>query len=211
MDSEKTGMQGNSATLEAEPSDSLALTGLVDPDVPGQVCPRRTRIQLDWMLLALEAIDLNASENIIAGLQELQLQPVIKNRVHLWRLRNTNPLRRFSQRRSLSLDEGKALVVLACYLARHETGTIRQLLLAYEQLKSQNLSVDHHFRLAQYLERFRGHFLSRMNPNRTAIALYKSPEQTNELALNLLSQVLFCTGTAGMQRLWSSLFDGEVA
>jgi hypothetical protein len=112
----------------------------------------------------------------------------------------------------LTLVEGKALVALACYLARRQTGTIRQLLLADEQLKAQNLTVDHHFRLAQYLERFRGHFFSRMNSNRTAIALYKSnPDQLNHLALTLLSQVLFCTGTSGMQRLWSSLFDGEVA
>jgi len=28
--------------------------------------------------------------------------------------------------------------------------------------------------------------------------------------LNLLSKLLFCTGTAGMQRFWVSLFDGEV-
>jgi Protein of unknown function (DUF3038) len=206
MDTDKIEIQGTTA-----PVNSYAFAGLVDPDIPGQVCPRRTRIQLDWMLLALEAIDLNATENIMVGLQELQLQPVIKHRIHLWQLRNTNPLRRFSQRQSLSFTEGKALVVLACYLARRQTGTIRQLLLADEQLKAQNLSAEHHFRMAQYLERFRGHFFSRMNANRTAIAPYKSGETLNALALSLLSQVLFCTGTAGMQRLWSSLFDGEVA
>jgi hypothetical protein len=207
MDKNKTGMQADSPTVQV---DSYALTGLVDPEIPGQVCPRRTRIQLDWMLLALEALDLNAQENTLAGLQDLQLQPMIKNRIHLWRLRNTNPLRRFSQRQPLSLSEGKALVALACYLARRQTGTIRQLLIAYDQLKSQNLSVDHHFRLAQYLERFRGHFFSRMNPNRVAIAAYEAPEKLDELALRLLSQVLFCTGTAGVERLWASLFDGEV-
>jgi Protein of unknown function (DUF3038) len=206
MDTDKTEMQDTAA-----PIDSYAFAGLVDPDMPGQVCSRRTRIQLDWMLLALEALDLNATENIIVGLHELQLQPVIKNRVHLWQLRNTNPLRRFSQRQSLSLTEGKALVVLTCYLARRQTGTIRQLLRADEQLKAKSLSADHHFRLAQYLERFRGHFFSRMNANRTAIAPYKSSEALNELALGLLGQALFCTGIAGIQRLWSSLFDGEVA
>ena len=36
-------------------------------------------------------------------------------------------------------------------------------------------------------------------------------EKLNQLALNLLSQLLFYTGTAGTQRLWNSLFDGEVA
>ncbi|NET39147.1 MAG: DUF3038 domain-containing protein, partial [Cyanothece sp. SIO1E1] len=33
----------------------------------------------------------------------------------------------------------------------------------------------------------------------------------NQLALTLLRQLLFCTGTYGMKRIWSSLFDGEVA
>jgi hypothetical protein len=194
-----------------EQSNSYAFAGLVDPDIPGQVCPRRTKIQLDWMLLALEAIDLSATENIMMGLHNLQLQPIIKSRVHLWRIRNTNPLRRFSQRRPLQLVEAKALVSLTCYLARRETVTIRELLLVNEQLNAKNLTPDHHFRLSQYLERFQGHFFSRMNPNRTAIALYKThPEQLNTLALSLLEQVLFCSGTVGQQRLWASLFDGEI-
>jgi Protein of unknown function (DUF3038) len=208
MESNKTGMQTDSPTVQV---DSYALTGLTDPDISGQVCSRRAQIQLDWMLLALEALDLNAQENTLIGLQDLQLQPLIKNRIHLWQLRNTNPLRRFSQRRALTLPEGKALVALACYLARRQTGTIRQILMAYSQLQTQNLTTDHHFRLAQYLERFRGHFLSRMNPNRVVIAAYRSQEKLDELALSLLSQVLFCTGTAGVERLWASLFDGEIA
>lgn len=208
MESNKTGMQVDSPTVQV---DSYALTGFIDPDVSGQVCPRRAQIQLDWMLLALEALDLNAQENVLIGLQDLQLQPMIKNRIQLWQLRNTNPLRRFGQRRPLTLAEGKALVALACYLARRQTGTIRQLLIAHDQLQAQNLTPDHHFRLSQYLERFRGHFLSRMNPNRVAIVAYKPQGKLDALALSLLHQVLFCTGTAGVERLWASLFDGETA
>ncbi|MGB7414187.1 MAG: DUF3038 domain-containing protein [Thermosynechococcaceae cyanobacterium] len=202
-------MQGNSSI---EDSSVPVLNNLSNPDLPGQVCPRRTRIQLDLMLLALEALDLNASENMLASIQELQLQPVIQNRVALWKLRNTNPLRRHSRRsRSLSLSEAKALVAIACNLARQQTATIRQLLLVQEQLKSQQLSPDHNLQLASYCERFRAHFRSRMNANRSAIAAYKDNEHLDQLALDLLGQVLFCTGTAGMHRFWSSLFDGEVA
>lgn len=201
-------MQEHSPNSTATP---FAIAGLVDPEVPGQVCPSRTRIQLDMLLLALEALDLDASETLLKGLRELQLQSVIKNRIQLWRLRNTNPLRRFKQRHSLSLDEGKALVALTCFMARRQTGSVRQLLMAYEQLQAQQLSVEHHFHLSQYLERFRGHFRSRMNPNRTAIAIYREDEQLNRLGMDLLSKILFCTGTSGTQRLWLSLFDGEVA
>ncbi|MEO0375623.1 MAG: DUF3038 domain-containing protein [Cyanobacteria bacterium P01_A01_bin.17] len=202
-------MQGNPSI---DDSTVPVLSSLGDPDLPSQVCPRRTRIQLDLMLLALEALDLNASENMLASIQELQLQPVIQNRVTLWKLRNTNPLRRYSRRsRALSLSEAKALVAIACNLARQQTATIRQLLLVQEQLQSQQLSPNHNIQLANYCERFRAHFRSRMNANRSAVAAYQENERLDELALDLLGQVLFCTGTAGIHRFWSSLFDGEVA
>ncbi len=101
--------------------------------------------------------------------------------------------------------------MIGCSLARRLTVLIRQLLLAYQQLNDQQLSMEHHFRLYDYLERFRAHFRSRMNPRRAAVAAYNSNEKLDELALNLLTQLLFCTGTYGMQRFWVSLFDGEVA
>lgn len=201
-------MQATQSTL---PSVPYALENLPKLDITGDVCPRRTRIQLDFLLIALESLDLDAAENMNGSIKELQLGDLIKNRVALWRIRNSNPLRRSSKRRNLALLEAKALVAIACYLAKRKTATIRQLLLAYDQLQTQNLSPDHHYQLSQYLERFRGHFRSRMNPNRSAIVAYQSTDALNQLALSLLQQALFCTGTAGMHRLWTSLFDGEVA
>jgi Protein of unknown function (DUF3038) len=193
------------------PTTPLILDSLPDPPVLEGVCPRRTRLQIDLLLLAIEALDLGGSEAILSIATDLELRSVIKNRVGLWRLRSTNPFRRYSQRRPLSLLEAKALVVIACYLSRRLTVVIRQLLLAYQQLNDKQLSPDHHFRLAEYLERFRAHFRSRMNPRRAGVMAYSSDEKLNELALDLLGQLLFCTGTSGMQRLWISLFDGEVS
>ncbi|MCL6435107.1 MAG: DUF3038 domain-containing protein [Leptolyngbyaceae cyanobacterium HOT.MB2.61] len=201
-------MQSNE--LPAQPT-PLILDSLPNPPVANEVCPRRAMTQIDLMLLAIEALDLSGSEAILLMAHELELQGIIKNRVALWRLRSTNPLRRNSQRRSLTLSEAKAMVVVGCYLARRLTVLIRQLLLAYQQLSEKQLSPEHHFRLYDYLERFRAHFRSRMNPRRAAVAAYSSDEKLDELALNLLTQLLFCTGTYGMQRYWASLFDGEVA
>lgn len=210
----------------------MILEGLQNFPLPDGGCPRRTRLHLDLILLAIEALDLGGSEAILYAAQELSLQSIIPNRVVLWRLRSTNPLRKFSQRRPMTLVEAKALVAIACNLARRLTVLIRQLLLADQQLTEKQLSAEHHFRLAEYLERFRAHFRSRMNPRRIgAIQQYfkinlaegltmkdwtesssaYSDEKLNQLALSLLGQLLFCTGTAGMQRLWVSLFDGEVA
>ncbi len=189
----------------------LILDSLPDIPLPEANCPKRARQQIDLMLLAIEALDLNGSEAILYMSKELGLQSLIKNRVHLWRLRSTNPLRRYSQRRPLTLAEAKALVLLICQLARRLTVIIRQLLLDYQQLRQKNLSTDHHFRLSHYLERFRAHFRARMNPRRGGVLIYDTDEKLNQLALSLLEQLLFCTGTAGMQRFWVSLFDGEVA
>ncbi len=203
-------MQLNDPSVQPS-SSPIILDNLPDPPVPEGVCPRRTRLQIDLLLLAIEALDLGGSEAILATAHELDLRGVLKNRVTLWRLRSTNPFRRYAQRRPMTLVEAKALVVVTCYLARRLTVLIRQLLLGYQQLSEKNLTIEHHFRLSEYLERFRAHFRSRMNPRRAGVMAYSSDERLNELALELLSQLLFCTGTSGMQRLWISLFDGEVS
>ena len=192
------------------PTIPLILEGLPDPSVPEGVCPRRARLQIDLLLLAIEALDLGGSEAILSTADDLDLRGIIKNRVILWRLRSTNPFRRYSQRRPLTLIEAKALVVITCYLARRLTVLVRQLLLAQQQLNEKQLSAEHHFRLSEYLERFRAHFRGRMNARRAGVMVYSSDEKLDELALDLLAQLLFCTGTSGMQRLWISLFDGEV-
>jgi Protein of unknown function (DUF3038) len=201
-------MQVTNSPTQSTP---IILDMLSDPAVPDKACPRRAKMQIDLMLLAIEALDLGGSEALLKAAKELELQGVIKNRVNLWRLRSTNPLRRFSQRDPLSLTEAKALVLIACHVARRLTSLIRQLLLAYQQLDDKQLSTEHHFRLADYLERFRAHFRARMNPKRAGVMAYNTDEKLNKLALRLLSQLLFCTGTAGIQRLWISLFDGEIA
>ncbi|MEM8602579.1 MAG: DUF3038 domain-containing protein [Cyanobacteria bacterium P01_H01_bin.121] len=182
------------------------------PDIPLKVdlCPKRARQQLDFILLALEALDLGGSEALLKVGKELGLQPVIRNRVYLWRLRCSNPLRRYTHRPGLSLTEGKAMAAIACYVARRLTAQIRQLVLAHQQLQEKELPLESHFRLADYLERFRAHFRARMNPKRASVLVYQDDEKLNQLALALLQHLLFCTGTAGAQRFWISLFDGEV-
>ena len=187
----------------------LILDNLPNPTLEERACPRRTRLQIDLILLAIEAIELGGSEAILAVANELELQEIIKNRVSLWRMRSTNPLRRAHTRRPLSLLEAKALVVITCYLARRLTVLIRQLLLAYQQMSDKQIPLEQNLRLSNYLERFKTHFRSRMNPRRSGVVAL-SDEKLEELALDLLGQLLFCTGTAGMQRFWISLFDGEV-
>jgi hypothetical protein len=157
-------------------------------------------------------LELGGSEQMLAMARQLGIEKIIKHRVNLWRLRCSNPWRRSYTREDLSLEQAKALVIIAAYRAKELMVIIRQLLVAEQQMREKNLPVDNHFRLSEYLERFRAHFRSRMNSRRAKVSAYiASEEQLNELALSLLNKLLFCTGSRGMQRVWFSLFDGEVA
>lgn len=174
-------------------------------------CSPRTAQEIDLLLLALEALELGSSERMLATAKNFNLTDIIPNRVVLWRLRCTNPWRRSYMRRYLELEQAKALTIIAVARSRQLNSFIRQLLLVEQQLREKELPIQQNFRLAWYLGRFRAHFRGRMNPRRARIAEYlASPEQLDELALSLLKKLLFATGTAGEQRLWCSLFDGEV-
>ncbi|MEM7591069.1 MAG: DUF3038 domain-containing protein [Cyanobacteria bacterium P01_A01_bin.83] len=206
-----------SASSESNLTDSMdspasILNTLPDISLPAKGCSPHTQQQIDLLLLALEALELGGSEQMLATARELGIEQIIKNRVNLWRLRCSNPWRRSYTRSFLSLDEAKALVIIAADRAKDQMITIRQLLLAEQQMRAKDLPIDNHFRLSEYLSRFRAHFRSRMNSRRAKVSAYIASEsELNELALSLLNKLLFCTGTRGMQRVWFSLFDGEVA
>jgi hypothetical protein len=191
-------------------STPVVLDSLPNLPISNKGCPRRVRVQLDLLLLAIEALYLGGAEHMLALVKELDLKDLIQNRVVLWRVRSTNPLRRNSQRRPLTLAEAKALVLIICNLGRRLTVRIRQLLIDYEHMSKKQIPLDQHPQLSIYLQQFRAHFRSRMNPRRAGVMAYNTNEKLNQLAIELLEKLLFCTGTAGVQRLWISLFDGEV-
>jgi hypothetical protein len=203
--------QNRSMPNSTVPSRPLVFERLPEPAGAQPRCSPPMQRRLDLLLLALEALELGGSERMLTTVRTLALDGIVRNRVALWRMRCTNPWRRSYARRLLSLDEARALVAIASYRARDLTVVIRQLALAQQVLSDQGQSLEQHFRLADYLQRFRAHFRSRMNPRRTQVARYTQSQQVaDDLALSLLNQLLFCTGTAGTQRLWFSLFDGEI-
>ena len=201
----------DSSAAQPSASQPLILASLAEiPKI--KTCSPNVAQQLDLMLLALEALEVGGGENMLAAAKKLELQDIVKNRVVMWRLRCTNPWRRSYTRNILTLEQAKALVILVGDRASILTALIRQLLLAEQQMGAKALPLEHHFRLSQYLESFRSHYKSRMNPRRAKVEQYlASEDKLNQLAISLLNKLLFCTGTRGRSRLWFSLFDGEVA
>ncbi len=190
----------------------IILKSLPDFPITGSRSAAHIQQQLDLILLSIEALEIGASESMLQSAKQLELDKIIKNRIYFWRLRCSNPWRRSYTRNILTIDQAKTLAILAHYRAKQLTVPLRQLLLAEQQMREKGLPVTGNFLLSDYLERFRSHFRSRMNPRRAKVSVFLDNEaQLNNFALSLLNQVLFLTGTMGLQRFWISLFDGEVA
>ncbi len=195
----------------SQPSKPKILETLPDFPISNQRSLNQIQQKLDLILLAIEALELGASEHMLTTLKNLQLDKIIKNRVDLWRVRCTNPWRRAYNRQSLTLDQVKVLAILVDDRAKQKVVLIRQLLLSGQQMREKGLPLETNFVLFEYLERFKAHFKSRMNRRRAKVSILLSEEELlADLAMSLLSQLLFCTGTSGLSRYWVSLFDGEV-
>jgi hypothetical protein len=202
-------MSDSVAVVEAQ---APVLKTLPDFSLSSQRCATQLQQQVDLILLAIEALEVGAAEKMLESAATLGLQNLIPNSLILWRLRCTNPWRRSYNRTTLTLDQAKALVAIAHHRAKPLMVQIRQLLVAEQQMRAKQLPVSTNFALSSYLDQFRSHFSSRMNPRRAKVSVLLASETAlDDFALGLLNQLLFCTGTIGMERFWISLFDGEVA
>jgi hypothetical protein len=181
-----------------------ALPDLLFPEAQG--CSSVIRMDLDHLLLAIEAIDLQATDVILDLVEQLKLYDAIPNRVSLWRLRNTNPYRRNYQRGTLSWQEAKALVLIICTIARKINTHLRLLITTsyqHSEGKIELLGLQQNLGYVEsYLQQFHELFLSRM----------RSPldeSEIKDLANHLLVQLLFCGSSLGELRLWNSLLGSN--
>lgn len=170
-------------------------------------CPREVRIWIDQLLVSIEALDLQAVEAMLELTKQHHLQDLVPNRVGLWRLRNTNPLRRNYQRRELSWLELKSLVCLTCAMASQMNTILRLLVTTEQQVQERKIEAlglqQNQMYLELYYQRFAELYRSRMRPG-----LSISPEELRALAKQHLTQLLFCSGTSGEVRLWHCLRQG---
>ncbi len=160
------------------------------------------KAQLDLVLLALEAIANLGSEAMLQAAEELNLSEIISDRVSLWRLRQSNPLRKSSGgRKKLDIEEARALVLISAHLATHHQAIIRQAIECLEQLTEQGKPPYAAALLGDYLDRFCNFYEERMAESDAAV-----PELT-DLALKLLIDLLFYGSNGGRRRLWLALLD----
>lgn len=171
-------------------------------DQPDPVQLNDIKAQLDLILLALEALAGIGSEAMLQAAAELNLTEVIADRVALWRLRQSSPLRKGQGRKRMDVEEARSLVLIVCHLTRQHQELIRRAVALLEQLTEQNHPPHQAALLGDYLDGFNNTYQDRMDEADAA-----SPEQLTYLALKLLIDLLFYSAPGGVRRLWLALLD----
>ncbi|MBD2314813.1 DUF3038 domain-containing protein [Desertifilum sp. FACHB-1129] len=164
------------------------------------------KAQLDLVLLALEALAGIGSEAMLQAAAQLNLEAQVADRVSLWRLRQSSPLRKGSGgRKKLDVEEARSLVLISCHLAKQYQELIRRAVALLEQLTEQNRPPHQAALLGDYLDRFSNTYQERMQDgDRT------HPDRLTHLALKLLIDLLFYSGPGGPRRLWLALLDSSL-
>ena len=161
------------------------------------------KTQLDLALLALETLTGIGSEAMLSAAVSLNLESKIPDRVALWRLRQSNPLRKGQGgRKKLDVEEARSLVLIICYLAKQHQELIRRAVGLLEQMTANNQKPHQTALLGDYIDGFCNTYQERMEEEPTI-----SIELLTKLALKLLINLLFYSAAGGHRRLWLALID----
>lgn len=161
------------------------------------------KAQLDLVLLALEALAGIGSEAILAAASQLNLESMVQDRVALWRLRQSNPLRKGQGgRKKLDVEEARSLVLIICHLAKQHQELIRRAVALLEQLTEEKREPSQAALLGDYIDTFTNTYSDRMDDGEE-----ESPSVLAHLALKLLVDLLFYSAPGGHRRLWLALLE----
>ncbi|MEL6326627.1 MAG: DUF3038 domain-containing protein [Cyanobacteria bacterium J06626_23] len=160
------------------------------------------KAQLDLILLSIEALVGLGSDAVLATAKALSLDSVLSDRVGLWRLRQSSPLRKGQGRKKLDVEEARALVLITCELAATHHTQIREAVALLERLTAEDKPPHRAAVLGDFIDNFSNTYQERMEGDPDA-----TPDELTELALQLLIDLLFYSGQGGRRRLWLALLD----
>jgi len=172
------------------------------PQAPDPVQLDNIKAQLDLVLLALEALAGIGSDAMLQAATELNLESRVPDRVALWRLRQSNPMRKSQGgRKKLDVEEARSLVLITCYLAKQHQELIRRAVALLEQMAESHREPHQAALLGDYIDAFNNTYQERMEEDDT------STDAIAHLGLKLLIDLLFYSSPGGHRRLWLALID----
>ncbi|WP_414528607.1 DUF3038 domain-containing protein [Nodularia chucula] len=189
----------NSATPNPQWADLISLP------TPNTVQWDNIKTQLDLVLLVLETLTGIGSEAMLSAATDLNLESRVPDRVALWRLRQSNPLRKGQGgRKKLDVEEARSLVLITCYLAKQHQELIRRAVGLLEQMAENKREPHQSALLGDYIDAFCNTYQERMEEDDQI-----TTDLLTHLALKLLVDLLFYSAPGGHRRLWLALIDSS--
>ncbi len=159
------------------------------------------KAQLDLVLMAIEALTDIGSDAVLAAAKELKLSQTLSDRVSLWRLRQSSPLRKGQGRKKLDIEEARALVLVVCHLAKEHHSSVRQAVARLEALSAAGDPPHRAAVLGDYIDNFNNMYGDRMSDSS------QTTDSLTQLSLRLLIDLLFYSAPGGERQLWLALID----
>jgi hypothetical protein len=140
---------------------------------------------------------------MLSAAVSLDLESKVPDRVALWRLRQSNPLRKSQGgRKKLDVEEARSLVLIICYLAKQHQELIRRAVGLLEQMTANKQQPHQTALLGDYIDSFCNTYQERMEEEEVTPG-----DILTHLALKLLINLLFYSAGGGHRRLWLALID----
>ena len=162
---------------------------------------RKGMERLDLLILAIETLEINASDKMLALSKQLGLQEIFPNSVELWKKRCYNPYRRTYRRGNLSNDEVEAFILLISVMADRLYPFIRQL------LSSRESEILNNERWNLFNLKMKQSIKQSMDQNKSHIAKIINSDNNSLFFRNILFTLSLSSGPGGIDRLRASLFD----
>ncbi len=150
-------------------------------------------VQIQLLLLAIEALIGIPLETILQVGNLLKLEPNVPDRIEL--------LQKKSAENPLSLEEMRSLVLIICYIAQQDQILIRRALGLVEQMAQQKTDFRQVTLLRDYLDTFNQTYQQWMTQHP------QPPLDLDTLAIKLLIDLLFYSKPNSHQQLWLTLIE----
>ena len=150
-------------------------------------------------MIILETIDLNGIQSLYSLANKLNLIETFPSKVTIWKLRNSNPLRKSYINNNIKLDEFNALTRLAVEMSKYLYPIISKILKSRDDF-DKNPIIWNDFK-ARFMELIN----ERFNIDSMKVKKLLDPNINDLILTKSLLTLAFCVSNDGYQKLRASL------
>ena len=152
-------------------------------------------------MLTLETIDLNGIQSLYTLSNKLGLDDILPNKIIIWKLRNSNPMRKSYINNNIKLEQFNALTKLAVEMSRYLYPYIREILQSRDDLDKNPVIWN------DYKSRFIDLINERFNINSMRVKKLLDDNLNDQIIIKLLLTLALCISDNGYQKLRTSLLS----